>query len=85
MRQDLFADFLGKLAELLATQDEEFVVICDNARAHNNPPNFLPRYSPFLNVCEMAGSTLKATIKCLLMDPEMEQKIHKCACAGVKY
>ena len=84
MTQDRFEGFLIELVELMAILDEDHVIVCDNARAHNNPPNlgdhaeihFLPRYSPFLNTCEMAGSALKAAIKRRLTEPEIQQEIH---------
>lgn len=73
MTQERFADFLIELDKLLQVLDgdEDYVVLCDNARPHLNPPNFgdrgmiccLPTFSPFLNACEFAGSCLKAAMK----------------------
>ena len=85
MTKDRFSDFLSELVELLATQEEQFVILCDNATSHVNAPNirghgsvrYLPKYSPFLNACEMAGSSLKAALKRRLTEPVVQQEIYE--------
>ncbi len=72
-----FSDFLMEVDELLS--EHEAVIICDNCQAHKNAPTlsdnhelrYLPRYSPFLNCAEMAGSQLKATVKRKLSEPNL--------------
>jgi hypothetical protein len=63
-----FVDFL---VEVEALVDAPFTLLCDNARPHNNSHldsqvhqlRYLPRYSPYLNCAEYAGSALKAAVK----------------------
>ena len=84
MTQELFSEFLMELAALHRVQEEQFFVLCDNARAHGNAPNmgdqaevvYLPKYAPYLNACEMAGSCLKAAIKQCLTEPNIQQEIY---------
>lgn len=84
MTQTLYGDFLMELAELLRYNDDEYVLLCDNVRSHLNAPNFgdqgtlkyLPKYSPFINACEMAGSCLKAAVKQKLSEPAIQQEIY---------
>ena len=79
---ELFAGFLMEISALL---DEPFVMLCDNARPHTNPPvmghgqevRFLPRYSPFLNATEMAGSCLKAAIKRRMAEPHVQRELYE--------
>ena len=71
------------MVELLATQEEHFVIVCNNVTSHVDAPNirgrgflmYLPKYSPFLNTCEMAGSSLKAALKRRLTEPVLQQEI----------
>lgn len=84
MTKDRFSDFLSEMVELLEFQEDHFVILCDNAPAHVDAPNvgnfgyikYLPKYSPFLNACEMAGSSLKAAIKRRLTEPSVQQEIY---------
>ena len=84
MTQNLFSDFLMELAELLCVHEEPFFVLCDNACAHHDAPNmgdqgevvYLPKYAPYLNACEMAGSCLKAAIKRNLTEPETPKELY---------
>lgn len=83
MKQELFSSFIMELAELLLFTDNPYVLLLDNASSHLNVPNFgdqgqiiyLPKYSPFLNACEMAGSCLKAAVKRQLSDPAIQREI----------
>ena len=62
------------------------IVFCDNIRSRLNTSNFgdqgtlryPPRYSPFLNACEMAGSCLKAASKRRLTEVTVQQEIYEC-------
>ena len=71
MTQPQYCDFLMELAELLRYNNDEYVLLCDNVPSHLNAPNFgdqgtlkyLPKYSPFINACDMAGSCLEAAVK----------------------
>ena len=77
-----FSDFLGNVATHVDNQVQH-IVILDNAAIHHNlaaiPPNFnlhfLPAYSPFLNVVEMAFSSWKALMKEELNLPDMQDQI----------
>ena len=76
-----FCDFLMEIDQLLF--DHEAVILCDNCQAHKGAPSlsenhklmYLPRYSPFLNCAEMAGSQLKATVKRKLTEPHMRREM----------
>jgi hypothetical protein len=78
--QEKFSDFLLELEYL---SDEPFTVLCDNARPHGNSaiwdPNhqlrYLPRYSPFLNMAERAGSSMKSAVKRYLSAPEVQAEL----------
>ncbi len=67
MTQELFVGFIMEIAQLMQINDIPFVVLCDNVASHKNMPNFgdqgfikyLPKYSPFLNACEMADLARK--------------------------
>ena len=70
MTRDRFAGFAMALAEILNYNSEPYVLLCYNVPSQNNTLNFgdqgelkyLPKYSPSLNPCEMAGSRLKAAV-----------------------
>ena len=76
MTKDRFRDFLSEIVALLALQ-ELFVILCDNAPSRIDAPSvgpydyasYLPKYSPFLNACEMAGSVFEAALKRRLTKP----------------
>ena len=84
MTQVRYSNFLIELAELLAFEEDPFVILCDNAPSHSNAPSigeqgqlrYLPKYSPFLNACEMAGSSLKAALKRRLSEPGIQLEIY---------
>ena len=69
---------------MLHYNDEPYVLLCDNVSSHVNPVNFgdqgeimcLPKYSPFLNVAETAGSCVKASSKRVMATPEVQQEIY---------
>jgi hypothetical protein len=75
-----FVDFISELEVLV---DSSFVMMCDNARPHNNGHMdnanhdicYLPRYSPFINCAERAGSAVKAAIKRELSEPVIQMEI----------
>lgn len=81
--KELFSDFLIETAELVNFHNADSVFILDNARAHGDLPNlgdqhqtrFLPKYSPFLNQCEMAGSCVKSAVKRRINDPDIRVEI----------
>ena len=66
--QERFSDFLNELDTILP---ENRLLLLDNARPHlnyagisdNHEFRYLPKYSPFLNMTEMAGSCLKVAVK----------------------
>jgi transposase len=78
--QEKFSDFLLELESLI---DEPFTVLCDNAKPHGDPPVlaphhqllFLPRYSPFLNTAERAGSSMKSAVKRFLSTPVIQAEL----------
>ena len=79
MTKELFGLFLGEVSTLLG--DEELVLIFDIAPAHRDPPTlqsplhdhqYLPKYSPFLNITEMAISCLKSHAKQRLSEPSIQ-------------
>lgn len=82
MTKELFADFLSEISALL--QEEDIVVIFDNAPAHRVPPalghshemHALPKYSPVLNITERAISCLKSHAKRRLSDPSVQAHFH---------
>ena len=84
MTQERFGDFLMELDQLIQILNENYVVLCDNARPHLNSVNigergtirYLPKFSPFMNACEFAGSCLKAAVKQKLTEPEIQQEIY---------
>ena len=85
MTNDLFTGFLMELSQILTFNEEPSVILFDNARAHGNLPNvgerhielkYLPKYSPFLNMCEMAGSCLKSALKRRIADPIIQEEVH---------
>jgi transposase len=75
-----FVDFISELEVLV---DSSFVLMCDNARPHNNGHmdntnhdlSYLPRYSPFINCAERAGSAVKAAVKRELSEPGIQIEI----------
>lgn len=84
MTKERFGEFLIELDQLLQILDENYVVLCDNARPHLNSANFgdqgmiryLPKFSPFMNACEFAGSCLKAAVKRKLTEPQIQEEIY---------
>ena len=60
-----------EVSEMLQYYDKPYVLLCDNVSSHLNPVNFeeqgeimyLPKYSLFLNMAEMAGSCVEASLK----------------------
>ena len=59
MTKETYSSFMSKVSALL--DENEVTVIQDNAPSHRDTPTFneqhvrsLPRYSPFLNITEMA-------------------------------
>jgi hypothetical protein len=78
-RNEHFVDFLSEVDQLI---EDEFCLLSDGARAHDNVPTmtdghrhrFLPPYSPFINPAERAGSALKADLKRRLQDPHVQQE-----------
>jgi transposase len=79
---DSFCNFISELEALV---DVPFTVLCDNARPHCNAPAlahnhelaYLPRYSPFLNCTEMAGSALKSAAKRRLSEPAIQAELRE--------
>ena len=69
MTKETYSSFMSKVSALL--DENEVTVIQDNAPSHRDTPAFneqhvvrsLPRYSPFLNITEMAISSLKSAVK----------------------
>ena len=84
MTQERFGKFLIELDQLLQILNGNYVVLRNNARPHLNPPNFgdrgviryLPKFSPFLNACEFAGSCLKAAVKRKLTEPLVQRELY---------
>ena len=84
MTRERFSGFLMELAEFMRFFDEDYVAICDNVPSNRQVPNFgeqgtlryLPRYSPFINACEIAGSCLKAVVKQRLVEPGVQREIY---------
>ena len=58
------------LAEILMHNEDPYILLFDNFSSYGHVSNFgvqddvryQPKYSPFLNPCEMAGSCLKAAV-----------------------
>jgi len=81
MTGDAFSYFCMEVSALV---NGPFEMLCDNARPHLNAPVmdvgqdvcYLPKYSPFLNATEMAGSCLKAAIKRRLGEPDVQREIY---------
>lgn len=83
-------DTISEIEELLLEQP--FILLCDNARPHapTNPPRlndnhqirYLPRYSPFINCAEMAGSVVKAAVKRSITNPEVRMEMDNRTAAG---
>ena len=80
VRTQNVADFISEVEALMASE-ERHVLICDNAPSHVNVEEYvsapndirrLPRYSPFLNLAELANSALKAAVKVRLADPNTQ-------------
>lgn len=79
--RDNFTDFITELETLV---DMSFTLLCDNARPHvnvatvleNHTIHYLPRYSPFLNCAEMAGSCMKSCAKRALTDPVIQAELN---------
>ena len=77
MTRDIFGNFLMEVSEMLRHKDELYVLVCDNMSSHLNPVNFgdqgeimyLLKYSPILNMVEMAGSCVKPSLKRLMATP----------------
>ena len=64
MIQEIYNEFLSEIPALMG--EEEFTLLIDNTRAHNNCQDIhhfkmLPKYSPFLNLTELANSAVKAS------------------------
>jgi transposase len=84
MTQAAFSDFLMEVSELLMYDGEEYIILCDNASCHLNAPHlgdhcrlmYLPKYAPYLNACEMAGSCLKAAAKRRLGEADVQAEIY---------
>ena len=81
MTRERFVDMLGETEQLLF--DEDVILLLDNARPHlklpqllteNHEIRYLPKYSPFLNVAEYAGSALKAAVKRAISDPQVQRE-----------
>ena len=83
MTRNRFSGFVMELAQLLMYNDEPYILLCYNVSSHGDVPNFgdqgdlkyLPKYSLFLNPCEMAGSCLKAAVKRRLTEPDVQREI----------
>ena len=82
MNRDRFAGFLVEIGELLPESDIQ--ILMDNAPAHRSAEDQvqyehsvkrLPRYSPFLNIVELANSAVKAETKRRLSDPNIQRQI----------
>ena len=82
MTGEKYQDFLTEIGELLP--EDELQILIDNATAHNNAEEQsaylheikrLPKYSPFINMCELANYALKAEVKRRLTDPVNQQRI----------
>lgn len=94
MNCEKFASFLSEVSELLA-DEQDVVILIDNAPAHADAEfelpqhqllRRLPKYSPFLNMTELANSALKAAVKRQLTDPVVQARIHnreEAAAAGM--
>ena len=75
--------FMMMISEVDALVENSFSLLLDNARPHSDPPRmaehhefrFLPKYSPFLNAAEMAGSCVKAAAKRRLSEPSIHQEL----------
>lgn len=81
LTKEKFADILSEIDALV---EEPFYLLCDNAACHGDPPEMndeeheivrLPRFSPYLNAAEYAGSCLKSHVKQRLSDPSIQQEI----------
>lgn len=79
--QECFSDFVS---ELEAIVDAPFTLVCDNARPHcgvlgtleqHHKLHYLPRYSPFLNCAEMAGSAMKSASKQTISDAVIQEEL----------
>lgn len=79
--REAFGEFVSELEALVPSP---FILICDNARPHGDEDegmepqhhlHFLPRYSPFLNCAERAGSAMKSVVKKRLSDPLVQAEI----------
>ena len=69
----------------LQVLEEPFIVLCDNVSSRRNMPedvlvngeiHYLPKYSPFLNACETAGSVVKAAVKRRMTEPDVQREIY---------
>ena len=77
MTKSKFSDFVSKASELI---DSSFILIYDNATSHIGAPHMkegqdhklLPPYSPFLNPTERAISCVKAAVKRLITQPDVQ-------------
>lgn len=80
MTKEFYCEFLSEVSALL--QEEEIVIIQDNAPPHRDCPflnerhcvRSLPRYSPFLNITENAISCLKSAAKRCISSPQMQRE-----------
>ncbi|MEL7523457.1 MAG: transposase, partial [Cyanobacteria bacterium J06553_1] len=80
LTKEYFSEILSEIDTIV---DTPFTILFDNARAHNNPPELshghdirnLPKYSPFLNPAEMAGSCIKAAMKRRMSDPAIQSEL----------
>lgn len=81
MTKDAYSSFMSEVSSLL--EDDDIVIIHDNAPSHGNLPLFydrhdlfsLPRYSPFLNITENAISCLKSAVKRQLTSLDVQRSL----------
>ena len=84
MTHDIFGNFLIKVSEMLQYNAEPYILLRDNVTSHLNSVNFedqgeimyLTKYSPFLNMAEMAGSCVKASLKRVMATPGVQKVIY---------
>ena len=81
MTKEIFSDFLMEISSLMG--EDSFTVLMDNARCHNELPfmsnshevRMLLKYSPFLNLTELANSCLKAAVKRRLSESNIQRQL----------
>ena len=83
MTQELFCDFIKDTAAMLAYNDDPYTsppVRPCTISSQTYPASLIKvimhKYSPFLNAAEMAGSTVKTTMKRCMTKPNMQQEIY---------